>query len=74
MLNQPEITKEKLAVISSDTLLIVGDNDMIKLSHSEYIKQTIPNSKLVTIANCDHFPFTNKNDEINNIISNFINS
>jgi len=72
MLHQPEISYQKISSISAETLIIVGENDMIKQLHTEYIQQSIKNSKLLIIPNCNHFPFKNKNFEINNIIVNYL--
>jgi len=59
MVNDPNITPESLTTLQCDTLVIVGQKDMIKLSHSKLISEKIPHSELKIIPG-DHF-IANKN-------------
>ncbi len=48
------VSKADLTKIKNPTLVIVGQRDVIKLSHSRYIAKTIPNSKYVVIPKNGH--------------------
>ena len=74
MTEQPEISDEKLNRIKAEVLVIAGEFDMIKQTHTEKIHGKINNSKLEIIKNGDHFLFSKKNNEINKIIDEFISN
>lgn len=46
MLTEPNITAEMLKRIVIPTTVLAGSHDMVKESHTEYIANNIPNSKL----------------------------
>lgn len=46
MLTEPNITEEMLRHIVIPTTVLAGSHDMVKRSHTEYIADNIPNSKL----------------------------
>lgn len=54
MLKEPHLSEQELHKIEVPTLVIVGDKDMIKQSHTEHLAALIPNSHLVMIPG-DHF-------------------
>lgn len=73
MVNEPNITPEKLRAIQAPTLVIAGTKDMIKHSHTETIAENIPNAKLSVIPG-DHF-IANKNAEaFNKEVADFLRS
>jgi pimeloyl-ACP methyl ester carboxylesterase len=72
MLNQPEITDEKLKKITAKTLVVAGERDIIKEEHTEEIAEKLPNSGLLIVEEADHFFFSKRNEQINGIIRNFI--
>lgn len=51
----PNLTKEDLQKIKSPTLILVGEHDMIKRQHSQYMAQCIPSAKWVQIKGANHF-------------------
>ena len=61
MVNDPNVKTEELSLIQSKTLVIAGDNDMIKDKHTRLIAKSIPNAELCIIHG-DHF-IANKNPE-----------
>lgn len=73
MVKEPNITKEDLKKITAKTLVMAGENDMIKLSHTENIAKFIKNSKLKIIDNADHFIIYKMPDLFNKILSEFLN-
>ena len=61
MVNDPNVKSEELARIQSPTLVMAGNNDMIKDKHTRLIANTIPGAELVILPG-DHF-IANKNPE-----------
>jgi pimeloyl-ACP methyl ester carboxylesterase len=61
MVNDPNVKPEELSLIQNQTLVIAGDNDMIKDKHTRLIAKSIPNAELCIIHG-DHF-IANKNPE-----------
>ena len=54
MVNDPHIAVEELAQLAVPTLVIAGDNDMIKDEHTRLIADSIPGAQLAIIHG-DHF-------------------
>lgn len=48
---------EQLEAITSPTLIVHGDFDGTPLAHIRKIHENIPNSQLVVLDECGHFPF-----------------
>lgn len=67
-------TTNDLDKIKQPTLILVGDDDRIipTLEHSRLLHDKIPNSKLEIIANTGHGFITEKAEEVNNLLWNFI--
>ncbi len=67
-------TTNDLDKIKHPTLIILGDDDRIipTLEHSKLLHEKIPNSKLEIITNTGHGFNTEKAEEVNNIMWNFI--
>lgn len=64
---------EPLSRITAPTLILVGEDEMIRLEHTEVIHRAIPNSKLMVIDNADHFVAIKKPREVNQAILDFLN-
>jgi proline iminopeptidase len=64
---------EQFKTITTPTLMIYGDNDIIaKESLTDYL-ENIPNLKFVTIENANHFPFETQPEKFGEIISARLN-
>ena len=61
MVNDPNVKPYELSQIQSPTLVIAGNNDMIKDSHTRLIAKSIPNAELAIIPGT-HF-IANKNPQ-----------
>ncbi len=61
MVNDPNVKPDELSQIQSPTLVIAGDDDMIKDEHTRLIAKSIPNSELAIIPG-SHF-VANKNPQ-----------
>lgn len=71
MAGQPDIKPEELKSISVPTLVIAGNNDMIKTSHTQLIAKSIPGSKLVFLDG-DHFIAQKNSSDFNRTVSEFL--
>ena len=72
MIFHPHIEASTLKNITVPTLVIAGENDMIKLSHTGLITSSIPQSEMVIVPNVDHFLSSNKPEVFNNIAGKFL--
>ena len=61
MVNDPNVNPEELSRIQNQTLVIAGDNDMIKDQHTRLIAQSIPGAELCILQG-NHF-IANKNPQ-----------
>lgn len=61
MVNDPNVKVEELSRIQCQTLVIAGDNDMIKDQHTRLIAQSIPGAELCILQG-NHF-IANKNPQ-----------
>ncbi len=72
MLNEPNISIEQLQGIKVPTVLLAGDRDCIKLSHTKLINRNIPNSKLEIVKKANHFNYIINKDRIYDILKKYI--
>ena len=71
MVNDPNVKVEELSRIQCQTLVIAGDNDMIKDQHTRLIAQSIPGAELCILQG-NHF-IANKNPQsFNEAVSRFL--
>ena len=61
-----------LTKIHSPALVIAGENDVIKLSHTQWIAHQIKNSQLMIIPKADHFFLMKNPSEFNKIVESFL--
>lgn len=54
MVNEPQIRPEELARITAPTLVVAGERDMIRESHTRLIARSIPGAQLAILPG-DHF-------------------
>jgi pimeloyl-ACP methyl ester carboxylesterase len=66
MVNDPHIEPEELAQLQVPTLVIAGDNDMIKDEHTRLIADSIPGAQLAIIPGT-HFVAYENPDEYPNL-------
>ena len=66
--------RDRLAQISTPTLVIGGDTDkMMPLKNSRFLADHIPNAQLVVIANAGHYMMTEKTASVSKAIVAFLN-
>ena len=54
MLEQPQMTKDDLAKIKCPTYVVAGEFDIMDLSDTVFIHESIPGSKIAVVKNADH--------------------
>ena len=64
--------EQLLQQLDIPTLIIHGDYDPIPLIAAEHTRASIPNSQLVVIKECGHFPFVEKPVTLFRTIQRFI--
>lgn len=72
MLNEPNINKKSLQQIQNSTLVIAGENDVIKKEHTEMIAKEIPNAKLKIYPKVTHYLPFEIADDLNKDIIGFL--
>jgi len=71
MVNEPNIKIEEIQSIKTPTLIIVGNKDMIKESHSREIAENIPDARL-SIIKGDHFIAEKEPKAFNRAVEKFL--
>ena len=71
MVNDPNVKPEELSRIQAPTLVIAGDKDMIKESHTRLIAAHIPGSELVIIPG-NHFIANKAPEAFNKAVLQFL--
>ena len=71
MVKEPNISPNELHALVVPTLVIAGDHDMIKTSHTELIAASIPNSTLCIIQG-NHFIANKEHNQFNITINEFL--
>ncbi|AOR22783.1 alpha/beta fold hydrolase [Clostridium taeniosporum] len=72
MVNNPKLTEEDLRKIKIPTLVVAGDKDMIKSSHTKLISNLIKDAELNIIPNSTHFVALENSREFNYVIEEFL--
>ena len=63
MVQEPMILPKKLEKIQDPVLILAGDRDIVKESHTNLIARSIPNSLISIVEDCGHFVFNKKPEE-----------
>lgn len=73
MVHEPKLSFQALHTILIPCLVIVGENDMIKSTHTQKIAASLPNATLVTIPEADHFCAFKRSLKFNQHVLEFLN-
>ena len=66
-------TVRRLPKVTAPTLVVWGDNDEVNaLEMGQLTAELVPNSKLVVLQNTGHFAPTQRIDEFNNAVLDFL--
>lgn len=71
MVNDPDVKPEELTAIQNPTLVLAGDNDMIKESHTRLIARSIPGAELAIIQG-SHFVANQNPEAFNEAVLRFL--
>lgn len=71
MVNDPNVKVEELSRIQNQTLVIAGDNDMIKDQHTRLIAQSIPGAELCILQG-NHFIAIKNPQSFNEAVLRFL--
>ncbi len=71
MVHEPHFRPEQLKALEIPVLVLVGDRDMIKSSHSYLISSSLPNGQLITLKG-SHFIARDCPDVYNETVINFL--
>ena len=69
---EPTMTKDDIAKITAPTLVMVGDDDAVRLDHTVALYQALPNGQLCVMPGASHFLPLEKPEEIVRIILGFL--
>lgn len=73
LLTEPNLTKGNLNSIKCPTLFITGDHDIIKLSHTAEMLNSVQQGYLSVIPGTKHYPQKERASLVNTIILDFLN-
>lgn len=65
-------TPDQLRAITAPTLLVVGDNDFIRLSHAEEMRDLLPNAHLAVLPNTRHSEVMERADLLVPLIKDYL--
>ena len=68
---QPNVSLKELKKIKCPSLIICGDNDLIRLDHTKAIYQNIPKANLWVVPNSGHATLIEHKDEFDNKVNAF---
>ena len=72
-LTQPDYTAEELASIKVPTLILAGENDeFVRADQPQLLANAIPNAELVIFPDVGHYALTEKPDEWNKVVLDFL--
>jgi pimeloyl-ACP methyl ester carboxylesterase len=69
---EPKMTIAQLQSIKCPTLVIAGDDDVIKINHTNEIYEAIENSRLAIIPGSSHLIDKDQPELLNKIIRDFL--
>ncbi|HLG36112.1 MAG TPA: alpha/beta hydrolase [Bacteroidia bacterium] len=72
LLKYPKINPKDLRNVKVPTLVMAGDSDIIRESHTKLIANTIPNAQLVIFPNSSHFIPQENPNLFNQTVLNFL--
>lgn len=73
LLTEPNLSRGNLSAIKCPVLIMTGDHDIIKLSHSAEMFESIPQGYLSVIPGAKHYPQKDKPALFNATILDFLN-
>jgi pimeloyl-ACP methyl ester carboxylesterase len=72
LLTEPNLTTADLRKIKSPTLFVTGDHDIIKMSHTSEMFESVKQGYLAVVPGTKHYPQKEKPGLFNSIVSDFL--
>jgi pimeloyl-ACP methyl ester carboxylesterase len=69
---EPRMTLDELRLVSSPTLFILGDHDIVTIEHAAAMVASVPDSQLALVPGTDHLVVFQKPDLVNRLILDFL--
>jgi pimeloyl-ACP methyl ester carboxylesterase len=69
-MKQPNISTSQLHTISCPTLIIAGDNDIIRRKHTKTIHENVKNASLWMVSHSGHYTLNRINNRVDEFLSN----
>ena len=69
---EPTIPVDDLSRIASPTLVLVGDDDMVTLEHTNELYRAIPNAQLAVVPGASHLVVMEKPELLNRVVLDFL--
>jgi pimeloyl-ACP methyl ester carboxylesterase len=71
---EPHISIDDLARISSQTLVLIGDDDMVSFEHTVALYRAIPRCELAVVPGASHAVLMEKPELLNGLVLDFLDS
>ncbi len=71
---EPTMTKDDVSMITAPTLVVVGDDDAVRLDHTVALYEALPNGQLCVMPGASHFLPVEKPEETVRTILGFLRS
>jgi pimeloyl-ACP methyl ester carboxylesterase len=72
MSSEPTLTTEDVATIVTPTLVLVGDDDLIRLDHTCALYEALPNAQLAVVPGTSHAVPVERPDEVARLVLAFL--
>jgi pimeloyl-ACP methyl ester carboxylesterase len=69
---EPQMTLDELRLISTPTLLMLGDRDIVTIEHAAAMAASLPDSQLAVVPGTDHLVVFQKPDLVSRLILDFL--
>ena len=71
MMTQPNLSPEDISKLTMPTLVVAGEDDVIREEHTRLIAQSLPDSRLVILPG-DHFVARHNTQQYNEVVLDFL--
>ena len=71
MMTQPNLAPEELSALTMPTLVVAGEEDVIREEHTRLIADSLPNSRLEILPG-DHFVARHNTEQYNEVVLEFL--
>jgi len=72
MVDQPKLTLKQLSRITTPTLIVTGENDMVSQNHNNEIHHAIAGSQRLIIPNGNHYWMFSQPEKLNQCVMDFL--